>query len=342
MTQNWRIQVDADPWKSIARPQSEAAINARRVDAQHPWGFFWAKDADGKCLLVLQHATLGSAMSPLPRLRGLEVKYVSNEESGQSTLLLRLIDPSLRDVFQTLCLDVVESTEAAPSEAQALEVALRRMWRWHHLLRGGSDQRLSVEEQKGLIGELFVLERYLLPHMRALDAVHAWLGPEDAPKDFQIGALCIEAKARRGSATPEIAISSESQLDTAGIGRLFLHVVNLAPAPEGGGGVSVADIALRIREDLRIRDALAADTFEDRLEASGLSPLHDYSDSLWLEGESWVYEVGPGFPRIEASGLTSGVSRVRYSIALSDCEQHHRDPDVLVTALKEASGHVSE
>jgi hypothetical protein len=272
----------------------------------------------------------------------LEVRVTPNEAAGVDVLMLRLSDDSLREVFLTLCLDVVNSTLDATSESEALDRVIRRTWRWHHLLRGGSDGRLSLEEQKGLIGELLVLEKYLLPVLQASDAVQSWLGPDDAPKDFQVGALCIEAKARRGSATPEVAISSESQLDTEGIGSLYLHVVNLASSPEEAGGVSVADVADRIRVSLQLRDPLAADNFESRLEAAGLSAEHDYSDCLWLEGDAWVFRVADGFPRIQASALAPGVHRVRYTISLVDCDAYQCEPEDLIAAVTEAAGHVDE
>lgn len=328
-----------DPWSSIARPPSESAITALRVDEHHPWDFFWGKDSDGKCLLVFRHTSLSNALPRTPQLRELEVKHLPRGNVNQDTLMIRLVDADLRDVFLTLCEDVVAATLHAANEVDAFEIALRRTWRWHHLLRGGSDARLSSEEQKGLIGELLVLERYLLPTLTAIDAVDSWIGPRDAPKDFQVGTLCIEAKARRGSATAEISISSENQLDTSGIDRLFLHVVNLAKAPEEGGGFSISDIATRIRDAIRKRDPLAADSFDDRLEAAGLNLAHDYSDSLWLEGESWAYRVHEDFPRIEASTLSSGVSRVRYSISLNDCESHRCDAAELTEALLELNGH---
>ena len=82
-----------------------------------------------------------------------------------------------------------------------MSAALSRTWRWHHLLRGGRGTLLSPEEQKGLLGELFVLERLLLPRMDASSAVTAWRGPLGAPKDFEAARVAIEAKARRGGAT---------------------------------------------------------------------------------------------------------------------------------------------
>ena len=94
-----------------------------------------------------------------------------------------LLDSTQRDIFQTLCEDIISAAARRPkSEAGAVSAALSRTWRWHHLLRGGRGTLLSPEEQKGLLGELFVLERLLLPRMDASSAVTAWRGPLAAPK----------------------------------------------------------------------------------------------------------------------------------------------------------------
>ena len=139
--------------------------------------------------------------------------YLTPDESDTQLLALKLLDSNQRDIFQTLCLDIISTAAQADSEAEAVSAALMRTWRWHHLLRVGRGTLLSPEEQKGLLGELFVLERLLLPRMDASSAVTAWRGPLGAPKDFEIARVAIEAKTRRGGATPSLSITSESQLD---------------------------------------------------------------------------------------------------------------------------------
>ena len=101
---------------------------------------------------------------------------------------------------------------------------LLRTWRWHHLLRGGRDERLSAEEQKGLIGELIVLDHILLPAIGAKSALESWKGPLDGIKDFNIAKIAIEAKARSSASPHQIGISSEFQLDREGLDALFLFV----------------------------------------------------------------------------------------------------------------------
>ena len=322
-----------DPWEEIEPPSMADSVAARRVDANLPWHFYWARAADGRVLLTLRHATNSAPNTQLPRLRDLEVTISPPDESGTQLLAFKLLDSNQRDIFQILCQDIISAATHAESEPAAVAAALSRTWRWHHLLRGGRGTLLSPDEQKGLLGELFVLERLLLPRMDASSAVTAWRGPLGAPKDFEVARVAIEAKTRRGGATPSVSITSESQMDESGVDALFLHVVELDEAPmDGNQGITLHDVAERIRGRIHSVAPGATGILETRLSAAGYRMEDDYSDQRWLEGGSRIYLVSGEFPRIAPGEVRSGVSNVRYSVSLSDCEPF----ETSISALDEA------
>ena len=329
-----------DPWVGLDPPPTAPQVSARRVDSQLPWDFFWARDPEGSYLLLFRHAKASRPKAPLPRLRGIGLKTTAEVDPDQQTLIWSLEDSSQKDIFQRLCRDIVESTSTATTELEAASIAIARTWRWHRLLRRGSDELLTNEEQKGLIGELLFLERYLLPVLRPSDALTAWRGPLGSPKDFEVGRVAIEAKARRGAAEPFVAISSEFQLDTTGTDTLYLYVVEIGAAPEGAqAAFSVATVAARVRDSLNTPDGQALESLESLLEEVGFRWTDDYADTLWIEGPARFFEVGAGFPRIAASAIPPGISRVRYSIALSECVPFGVEDEVVRSALKEAATH---
>ena len=323
-----------NPWRDIQPPSLADAVNARRVDAKLPWNFFWARGADRRVFLTLRHATESAPSTPLPRLRDIEVTLSPPDQANTRILALKLLDPSQQDIFHTLCRDIISVAAQTESEAEAVSVALMRTWRWHHLLRVGGGTLLSPEEQKGLIGELLVLERVLLPHLEASAAVTAWRGPLGSPKDFEIGRVAIEVKAHRGGATPSVAITSEDQLDETGVDSLFLYVVDLDEAPEDAtNGLTLTDVTNRVRDHLYSLDPGAAGVFETLVSAAGVRPEDDYSNSQWLEGPSRLYMVAGEFPRIARSEVRSGVSHIRYAISLGDCEPFAASATTLAQAL---------
>lgn len=324
-----------NPWESLAPPSAADAINARRVSSEISLGIFWALDINRKRLLVLQHAEDSTPQGHLPKLQGIEVAVSKSHGTGGSMLVFRLLDSAHQDIFYRLCKDIIASASAATSEKEAIAIAIARTWRWHHLLRGGRDDRLSPEEQKGLIGELLVMERYLLTLFSASDVVSSWRGPMGAPKDFEIGRVCIESKARRGAAKPFIEINSEHQLDTGGVDAIFLYVVELDMVPSDmREGFTLPEVVRRISGRIALADNAATFRFEELLASAGFRWDDDYSDSLWLEGASHLYQVSDNFPRIAASGVANGVSNVRYSISLAECESHAVTSSVLSSALR--------
>ena len=326
-----------DPWSSIDSPPSGSSrINARRVTPKTPWDLYWAVDSDRNILLILQHGA-GVVPRHLPKFRGLRVEAQPADSGTDKRVVIRLTDREQRDIFLRFCRDIVESTALAKTEEQAVARFLERTRRWHKLLQGYRDNRLSDEEQKGLIGELVVLERHLLPVLGTLDAVRCWTGPLDTPRDFEIAQIQIEAKTR-GQAVPRVIISSEHQLASLGADRLFLHVTKVSIAPENASGaVTVTNMASRVRSLLIERDTAAVDPFESRLDTIGFDWKDDYSNKSWLIGDESVYEVCEGFPRITPATIPGGVGDVRYTLSLPDCEAFRVDPTALADAISGAT-----
>jgi Putative PD-(D/E)XK family member, (DUF4420) len=323
-----------DPWEGLEPPPEADVINARRVDASLPWNFYWARSADRRCLLILGHKQESAPQNRLPVIKGVEVSLSESDQGGQRMLTLKLHDSAQRDIFHQLCLDIVGCASRANSEREVVELTLARTWRWHHLLRGGTSQKLSPDEQKGMIGEMAVLEDLLLPHLSPFDSVAAWRGPLGAPKDFEIGRVCVEAKARRGAAEPFVMISSEHQLDLSGTDALFLHVVELAAATDhADSAFSVAEMASRLHHQIAAMDASAADHFDALLAANGLNREDDYSDCRWVRGPDRLYRVADAFPSVTPGKFPSGVSGVRYAVSLPDCEPWRVSNDDFRAAL---------
>jgi hypothetical protein len=327
-----------NPWGEIPAPSATEAVNARRVDADLKWDFFWGKDVDNHCLLLLTYDASSRSSGHLPKVKGIDLKTAPTTDDQREMLVYCLADSAQRDIFYKLCRDIVDSSASAVDERDAVAIAVRRTWRWHHLLRGGSSGLLKAEEQKGLIGELLVLERFLLPNISAADALQAWHGPLHAPKDFELAGVCIEAKARRGPAKPFVSISSEYQLDTDGTEALFLNVVELDRASsDSDKACTLTEIAQRLLERIAELDQAETEVYETLLLAAGFGWSDDYSEFRWHEGPSHIYAVSADFPRIEAADLRTGVGEVKYQISLQDCGPFEVPPETLSAAVKKAS-----
>ena len=299
---------ESDPWSGLAFDE------ARRIDKRGRHDFFWAVVENDNVALALALSEGTERILPLPKIRSLDIGY--RKLGARDALIVALRDPEQTDLFANLCLDIVSAGEQGGTVDEALDRAVRRTLRWHHLLRGGSSDRLSTEEQRGLIGELQFLQ-LLCAQIGPEAAIEAWRGPQDGAKDFELHGMCVEVKARRGAARPQVQISSEDQLADVAGAEVFLlvHDVDAAVKPEG---MTLTDHVQVVEDVYRYATMSAYGTWELLLAATGFNWEHDYSDRRWTVGERSAFRVGEGFPRI-STPVATGVLNVRYSVALDAC-----------------------
>jgi hypothetical protein len=303
------------PWDGLEINQ------ARRVNSQGKHDFFWVRMPDRSPALLLRLADDVSEIRPLPKLKHVGVIY--RHVDGQNCYCLTLGEGSHLDIFETLCRDVVEAAEQAPDNQSALARALRRTLRWHHLLRGGSARGMSLEEQRGLVGELAFL-RELCELLDPYTAVAAWqgTGQEGGAKDFEMNGVFFEIKSRRSAAHPKVRISSEAQLMGIEGARFFLRVqdVDTTIADEGDNLQAHVEKTGRFFDG----DLAALDVWEQRLASTGYSPEHVEEERRWQLGAGSTFEVLEGFPRL-VPPLPQGVDNVEYTIRLDACLDFKRE-----------------
>ena len=312
-----------DPWAEID-PGPSPIYNANRVETDQKLEFFWAKGADSKCALILRHKMASNQGIRLPKLKGVEVSVAPQPESGSANLLFKLHESEHRDIFYQLCMNLIQSAKTAKSEREIVALTIARAWRWHHLLRGGSDGRLSLEEQKGLIGELYVLKSVLIPNIASFtEGLACWTGPSGSPKDFNIGNIGIEVKARSGVSEPYINISSSHQLDDSNVHSLYLCVVTLNEAtsevPESFTLMDKINEMLKFYETEPTAHARFIDLLNAYPHDQNQLDLEDKYEDRFVFGGVEYYNVLNGFPRIVGPEIHQAVIDVRYRIPLNSC-----------------------
>jgi hypothetical protein len=314
-----------DPWHGL----SAGSIDARRVSREGRHDFFWALSGLSEPGLVLRLTTGADEPRPLPRLRNLDIAF--RDVEGGRALVILLKDGEQRELFAGLCEDIVRASEAASENQDALVRAIRRTTRWHHLLRGGRADLLSLDEQRGLLGELQFLMR-LVGLIGPRAAIEAWRGPAGASKDFELDCILVEVKARRGAARPHVQISSEDQLSDVPGTRLFL-VVSAIDAAIKPNGLTLTDHVRAVERIFAEADTESFRLWDEAIHASGFDQDDDYSDRRWNLGLTLDHEVEGDFPRI-VTPLMPGVASVRYSISLDACAGHRLEDgelDQLIT-----------
>lgn len=303
------------PWTKLSEGE------ALRVNADGKYDFFWVKPEAGIPGLMLRLLEKPDPLPRLPKLKNLTANFRS--VGAGYAFVLTLKDLSQIDVFETLCRDVVEAGESAENINDALTRTIQRTYRWHHLLRGGKPNGLSLEEQRGLVGELAYL-RNLAAKLGPDMTIEGWTGPDGATRDFEFINTCIEVKTKRVAAKPYVSISSAEQLADIKDCRLFLNVQNVASAVSPDGMTLHDHVALTAKFFQNSTNAF--DKWEESLYSTGYDPTNDYEERRWHLFSDETYEVKDGFPRI-TTPLLPGVEMVRYSIALDACSEFITDQD---------------
>lgn len=304
------------PWSGL----EAGKVDTRRASASARWNWFWAVMPRTDAALVLRLTEMPTPTLDLPKLRNLEIRFQTLSDGP--ILYIRLKDNAQLELFETLCRDVIAAGELSETEGEALERAIRRTFRWHYLLRGGKEEILSEEAQKGLIGEIEVL-KLLISNVGAKAAIAAWAGPSGAPKDFELKADCIEVKARRGASQPFVKISNEYQLADVPSRRLWLAVIAVDGA-QPPHGKSLTEEVVEVTEMLERLQPSAIMDLDICLADAGYDALHDYSAWRWIVSSPEFHGITEGFPRI-AAPVPLGLSGVTYSLGLSACAPFRAD-----------------
>lgn len=314
-------------WTSLERRAiSRGGLAVRRVCPDSSQDLFVGLELERRARVVIlevDDAALPNRLR-LESAKGIR-GYMAATPVGRLSLCLELVLPDFTDVFTNLAQDIIDRVSAETSQEAAVRVFVERFKQWKVLLGHERPQRLSLEKQLGLFGELHVLSAHAIPRLGAVSAVTAWKGPMRAAHDFQFGASSVEAKVFGASDDPpSVRVSSEMQLDLSPGRRLLLWVIE-ADLDGLREGKTLPEMVDAVREVCG-RDTPAGSILEQGLVASGYFDAHqDYYGVSMAVVDERVYEVRPGFPRLVPEALPPGVHAVSYELLLDACSGYRLD-----------------
>ena len=101
-------------------------------------------------------------LTTFSNLRDISVDLIRDEtKPGKSILLFKLLSNQHSDIFSVLCEDLISSISSFTNETQLVKELLNRFEKWKSLFDRAATQGLSVEEQRGLFGEVYFLRKFL-------------------------------------------------------------------------------------------------------------------------------------------------------------------------------------
>lgn len=246
-------------------------------------------------------------------------------EKGKKNVCLYVEGPDHRPVFTALCLDIIRTLESSNHTSRIADLQFC-FSRWSKFFERYGIEGLSQERQRGLFGELILLELLLKKGLDAVSAISSWKGCSGGRHDFVHKDIGIEVKTTLSKEPRKILVSSERQLDDAGLESLTLFILTLIQADEKG--TSLPSLVNTIRREIEPHSN-ATFLFETDLIEAGYtdSDAAKYS-SGYLIKKSEAFRVKEGFPRIIS--MAPGVGDVVYSVSVSACNSYEMEMDLML------------
>jgi hypothetical protein len=252
------------------------------------------------------------------RFKGVEIYTLPNENDNNLELYIYLLDNELNDIFSLFIENILEEIKMCVNEAEALIKTLNVISKWKKLFDKINFKGLSLEQQKGLIGELLFLN-YLLDDLKnKTKALNAWTSTERdfQAKDFTIGSMGIEVKFT-SSKQPRIKISNEKQLDGESLNKLFLVLYTSEAVKDNG--FSLNSLIDQTRNKISSEEVRSI--FNAKLQLNGYfeEDKEQYGNMYSLK-KTYVFDVLDQFPKIIKPQLPLGIYDTSYSIEISAVE----------------------
>ncbi|MDH6536928.1 PD-(D/E)XK motif protein [Aurantimicrobium minutum] len=233
-------------------------------------------------------------------------------------LVLSLTDSSLEDAFVGLCFELARISQLESSHEVALDVFYKTLLQWQQILRAKSFRKLTNDQKRGLVGELWFATRVLATKYQGGDVVMSWTGPLGSQHDFRTPSQQIFEIKTVHPNPRNVKISSVEQLDPADGSELHLVLVT----------VNKFDV----KSDQTITlSALAADFYEllspnakhvAILDKAFESLGFDHTDEIYKQEHYLVtnldfHLVSENFPRLRTKDIPGGIANVKYELKIA-------------------------
>ena len=299
----------------------------RRLDLEHETGIRMAVLSPGRTwsILIEINPDDESVLLP-PRWRGMGFKILplAGPEPGMKHICLYVDTPDHRPVFTALCSDIIRTLESSERSARVRNLQ-ECFHRWARFFEKWGQEGMTLERQRGLLGELVFLDTLLNRVQSLLAAVSTWKGCTGGIHDFVWRDRAVEVKTTMSKEPRRVSVSSERQLDDTGLGSLSLFVLTLQEME--ARAMSLPEAVENVRRRLK-KDTNAASIFEEGLISAGYvdSDADKYLKRYAIR-KTEAFRVQEGFPRIIT--VSSGVGDLKYSVAVSACGSYAMTTDEL-------------
>ncbi len=253
----------------------------------------------------------------LPRSDKVAMRTEPDENQSSVFLVLERTPTCKESTFFTTAYLVARTfQEADDFTAQGFFSAAEE---WMHGKR--RPPSITYEKQAGLMGELHVIERDLLPFYPETSTISFWKGPFASAKDFVLPTCCIEVKATKASEDWSFWVSNDDQFLKPETTPMFLRFITFREHPTASE--TVAEAVERL-SDRFSRFPAARDAFIRAVKKAGYNPNHRLRYrklARFALDEDLCFRVDALFPRLSLQSMQTAlnvkfVGAIKYSIRI--------------------------
>ncbi len=314
------------------KPTGDIIIKTRIDDIPHLNCFAATNHITGQHLYIME-VTKNASIPELKnyRFKGIEIYTLLEETENKIELYIYLLDNELKEIFSLFIQNILEEVEQCITENEAITKSLNIVSKWKKLFDKINFNGLSLEQQKGLIGELIFLNFLLNQAKTTTKALEAWTSKEldFQAKDFTIDSIGVEIKFTT-SKQPGIKVSNERQLDSENLTNLFLVLYSTEAVKDNG--ISLNSIVEQTRQTFKTEEDL--NIFNGKLQQYGyFDHDKDYYNSMYSIKKTFCFEIEEEFPKIVKDKLPLGIYDTAYSIEISAVENFIVEIDKILTNI---------
>ncbi|MGH0514093.1 PD-(D/E)XK motif protein [Bacillus cereus] len=261
-------------------------------------------------------------LKSFPKWRGIDIGQEYFSQIGplkeKNFLVISQIVEDGEEIFERVLQNLVDHILIEEEESPLYTVIYEVLDRWHNFFKRKWDAKLDLEEEMGLYGELYYVDKWLekFPNEPPL-IIKDWKGPLKNRIDFVGKNSGVEIKTVMPKIRDEVKISNEKQLELNPVtNKLFLYVLKVEV--NDSVGQSLQNIIEVIQEKLIERAPSLAVKFKDLLLEVGVMS-EEYNEHYFFVHEEIAYNASKEFPKLTSENLPLGITNVSYSIDLSHC-----------------------
>ena len=300
------------PWDEMTVPRNEQSFITRRIDKNIKQNFFWIKDIEGNCGLMLHLKDALKKEIQFPKFKRLKLFFVKDKKSF---VILANNDVNKKS-FKVFCHNIIFACSKIDekNDQKLISEIKITLEKWLTVFEKNNSKKLSLSEQIGLLGELNFIKEKLLKYMKIDEAILCWQGPRGHDQDFVFSNFLFELKTKLASAKQVIKIASLEQINKKK-SDLFLVLNTLSPTTNSLG-ISLDEI-IKDLLNLLENNNFIRDFFLGNLVLLGYDFEENKYNKKFIFNDFSTYEVLDDFPKITSNTVQSAIIRANYELDIN-------------------------